>query len=138
MLKCIFRAAHGHGYANIARDQREHVRGPFHEFLDISNTAQRTLDHALVFAGKARLAGDLFDIITICFNAGHAPRRGVWLVKIASIGKIGHHVADGRRTQALSVRPRKGARADRLPRGNKRLHDGGQDFPLSISDGRSW
>ena len=41
MLQRILGAAGGNGYAHIARNQREHVRGPLHEFLHVADPGQR-------------------------------------------------------------------------------------------------
>ncbi len=103
MLQRVLRTARGHRHADVARDQREHVRGALHELLHVGDAGERVGDHGLFLRRQAGGAGDLLDVIAVGLGGGHAAGGGVRLLEESGIGEVGHHVADGRGAQAFAV-----------------------------------
>src|SRR5580692_5527591 len=67
---------------NIARNQREHMRGALHELLHVRDPVKRLLNNILVLIRQPRLPGKLLDVIAIRIGAGHTARRSVRLLQV--------------------------------------------------------
>src|SRR5712671_3832369 len=138
MLQSVARSARCHGHADAARNQREHMRGAFHEFLHVGDTGQRVLDNAFIFMRETGLSAELLDVVTIGFSARNASSRSMRLLQEAGVSQVRHHVTDGGRAQTLAAGARKSARTYRLAGGDISLDDGGQDLPFPIACWSWW
>ena len=72
MLQRVLSAAGGHGDADIARNQGEHMRGSLHELLHIADAGQRVGNHAGFLRRQLGVSGDLLDVITVGLGGWHA------------------------------------------------------------------
>src|SRR5271166_4526483 len=84
------------------------------------------------------LPAELLDIISISLRRRDPARRSVWLLQKSCLGKVGHHIPYGRRTQPFTAGARKRARTHRLSAGNEGFDDGGQDFAFPPANWPCW
>src|SRR6185312_11761099 len=134
MLQCVLRATGSDSYSHIARDEREHMRGALHEFLNIGHPLQRILNDAGIRLRYLCLTAQLLYVITVSCGTGHTPSGSMRLLQVARIHQIGHDITYGSWAKTLAAAARKHARPDRFARRNKSLDNGGQDFAFAVSD----
>src|SRR5579864_454227 len=110
------------------------MRRALHELLNIGNAVQRVMNDVFIGLRKLYFSAQLLDVVTISCRARHSSRRSMWLLQVPGISQIGHYIPYRGRAESLTAGAGEHTRSNWLARGDKRFHDRGQNFALSISN----
>ena len=98
MLQGILWPGRGYSDPNSMRDKRQNVRGALEKILHVSRSVEHLLDILFLLRAQLGHSRHFLNVVTVPLDTGNASGGGMRLLEQTCFSKIGHDVADGRRT----------------------------------------